>query len=268
MVTAEESELLESNRQFFGSASLICATFPGAEVVKMPGLIAAWCNTATPFLNGIFLSRPVADEADLETRANALAEYLSRKDKPPLFFACREWIPESLRDAATAAFARAGLSTSMTLTGMATNEPLPTRGSAPELEWRRAADRETRNQLADINAAAYGAPTEDMREALALPEIWTEEFQGYVAQLDGEAVTTSSVMALNGALHVMCVATLPAYQRRGYAEAAIRHSLAEMSRATGLTRTTLHATEAGKPAYIRMGYRETATFTGYMRDHF
>jgi ribosomal protein S18 acetylase RimI-like enzyme len=74
-------------------------------------------------------------------------------------------------------------------------------------------------------------------------------------------------MPLNGALHVMCVATMPAHQRRGYAEAVMRHSLAQASRATGLTRTTLHATEAGKPAYQRMGYRETATFTGYTREH-
>jgi hypothetical protein len=64
---------------------------------------------------------------------------------------------------------------------------------------------------------------------------------------------------------VMCVATLPAYQRRGYADAAIRFSLGEMSRRTGITRTTLHATEAGRPTYLRMGYHDTAVFTGYMR---
>ena len=264
-MTTEESELLESNRQFIGSASLICATFPGAEVVKLPGLIAAWCNTATPFLNGIFLSGPVTDEADLEARAAALREYLRAKQKPPLFFACREWIPESLRDAAGVAFGSTGLSASMTLTGMAADELSP-RGGACGLEWRQLGDEETRNQLADINAAAYGISTESMREALALPEIWTAEFAGYVGRRDGEAITTAGVMALHGALHVMCVATLPGHQRHGCADAVIRHSLSEMSRATGLTRTTLHATEAGRPAYLRMGYHDTATFIGYTRS--
>lgn len=268
MTTTEESELLESNRQFIGSASLICATFPGAEVVEMPRLISAWCNTATPFLNAIFLSGPIEDETDLEARAAALRDYLRHKEKPPLFFACREWIPESLRGAAGSAFARAGLSASMTLTGMVADELSPARnGSASSAEWRRVTNEETRNQVADINAAAYGISIESMREALAIPQIWTERFDGYVGISDGEAITTAAVMSLNNALHVMCVATLPAHQRRGYAEAVIRHSLAEMSRATGLTRTTLHATEAGKPTYLRMGYRETATFTGYTRDH-
>jgi ribosomal protein S18 acetylase RimI-like enzyme len=259
------AEVLESNRQLIGSALLICETFPGAEVVEMPGLIAAWCNTETPFLNSVVLSEPLTDEADLERRAATLTEYLRSKEKPPLFFVCREWVPESLRDAADAAFERAGVKASMTLTGMATDEFRPLQEGEIGLEWTPIADQKTRNHLADINAAAYGISKESMREALALPEIWTEKFDGCVGFLAGKAIATAAVMDLNGALHVMCVATLPGHQRRGYGRAAVRRSLAEMSRATGLTRTTLHATEAGRPVYLGMGYRETATFTGHMR---
>jgi GNAT superfamily N-acetyltransferase len=259
------ADVEESNRQLIGSAGLICETFPGAEVVEMPGLIAAWCNTQSPFLNSIQLTTPVRDEKDLEERATALAEYLRVKEKPPLFVVCREWIPESLRERAEEAFAHAGLKGVMTLTGMATDEFALSRGEETGVEWRKISTQETRNQLADINAAAYGSSIESMREALALPEIWTEKFDGLVGYLAGEAIATAAVMDLHGALHVMCVATLPGHQRRGYGGAAVRRSLAVMSRATGLTRTTLHATEAGRPVYLRMGYRETATFTGYMR---
>lgn len=56
---ATATEVLESNRQLIGSALLLCETFPGAEVVEMPGLIAGWCNTNTPFLNMIQLITPV-----------------------------------------------------------------------------------------------------------------------------------------------------------------------------------------------------------------
>jgi len=246
---------------------LICETFPGAEVVDMPGLIAAWCNTQSPFLNSIQLATPVADEQDLERRAASLAGYLKGKEKPPLFVACREWMPEALRERAEAAFARAGLKAVMTLTGMAADELAAARGGDSDLEWRKVSDQETRNQLADINAAAYGITGESMREALALPEIWTKKFDGYVGCLAGEAITAAAVMELHGALHVMCVATMPEHRRKGYAEAVVRRSLAAMSEVTGPARTTLHATEAGKPGYLRMGYRETATFTGYMRSN-
>ena len=153
----------------------------------------------------------------------------------------------------------------MTLAGMAADEFAPVREDEIGLEWRPITDQETRNHLADINAAAYGISREFMRQALAVPEIWTKKFDGCVGYLAGKAITTAAAMDLNGALHLMCVATLPGYQRQGYGSAAVRHSLAAMSRATGLTRATLHATEEGRLVYPGMGYRETATFTGYMR---
>ena len=89
---AAVTEVEESNRQLIGSALLICETFPGAEVVGMPGLIAAWCNTETPFLNSVALSEPLTDKEDLERRAPVLAEYLRSKEMPPLFYICREWV--------------------------------------------------------------------------------------------------------------------------------------------------------------------------------
>jgi ribosomal protein S18 acetylase RimI-like enzyme len=265
MIPDKDLELRESNELFIGSASRICANFPGGEVTEMPGLIAAWCNTAIPFLNAIFLSRPVMDGADLERRAAALSEYIKVKEKPPLFLACQEWIPGQLREAAGALFTEAGLSASITITGMATDELLPRR-IAPGLEYRRVGDKETRHQLADINAAVYGFSIEAGREALAATEIWSNDFAGYVGCLEGRAVTAAATMAIQGSLHVMCVATLPECQRRGYAEAAMRYSLEDVSRSTGLTRTTLHATDAGRPVYQSMGYHQTANFIGYTRQ--
>jgi GNAT superfamily N-acetyltransferase len=262
----KESELLEANRQFIGSAALLCGTFPRGELVEMPGLIAAWCDCPIPFLNTIFLTSPVQDLADLETRATALGDYLRGKRQPPLLLVCREWMPESLWAAADDAFGRAGVSFAITLTGMATDALSPAVHSAT-LQWRNVEDQETRNHVSDINAAAYGIPVEPMRAALALPDVWTEDFAGHVGLTGNEAVATAAVMKLNGALHVMCVATMPGHQKHGYAEAVMRYSLEQAARTTGLSRTTLHATEAGKPVYLRMGYHETATFTGYMRPH-
>jgi predicted acetyltransferase len=60
------------------------------------------------------------------------------------------------------------------------------------------------------------------------------------------------------------VATQPDAQCYGYAEAVMRHSLAEASKATGLQRSILHATDSGRSIYLRMGYRDTARFTGYV----
>jgi ribosomal protein S18 acetylase RimI-like enzyme len=205
------------------------------------------------------------DGADLERRVTALSEYIGFKEKPPLLVVCQEWIPGHLRGAAGTLFAEAGLSASIAITGMAAGKLLPRRRDEPRLEYRRVGDKETRYQLADINAAAYGFSIEAGREALAAPGIWNDGLAGYVGYIEGRAVVAAASMEIQGSLHVMCVATLPQCQRRGYAEAAMRYSLEDASRATGLTGTTLHATEAGRPVYQRMGYHEAAAFIAYTR---
>ncbi len=43
----------------------------------------------------------------------------------------------------------------------------------------------------------------------------------------------------------------------------MRKALYEGARATGLTRSTLHATLAGAPVYERIGYRKVATIGFY-----
>jgi predicted GNAT family acetyltransferase len=59
------------------------------------------------------------------------------------------------------------------------------------------------------------------------------------------------------------VATAPEAQLKGYGEATTRKALFEGAKATGLTRTALHATMAGAPVYQRIGYRKVATMRFY-----
>ncbi len=47
----------------------------------------------------------------------------------------------------------------------------------------------------------------------------------------------------------------------------MRVSLNGASSATGLTRGVLHATDAGKPIYARMGFRPVATYTLFGQAH-
>src|SRR5689334_15238317 len=49
-------EICEANQQFIASSRRYCRDFDGAEVMDLPGLIAAWRNTPVPISNAIFLS--------------------------------------------------------------------------------------------------------------------------------------------------------------------------------------------------------------------
>ena len=67
----------------------------------------------------------------------------------------------------------------------------------------------------------------------------------------------------DGQLYLALVATRPDSQRKGFGEATVRHALQAAYEATGLTRTTLHATDAGYPMYQRVGYHRTTKFKTY-----
>jgi predicted acetyltransferase len=67
---------------------------------------------------------------------------------------------------------------------------------------------------------------------------------------------------LHGVLYVGFVATALVHRRRGLAELVMRRSLEDATRATGITRTVLHATADGYPVYRRMGYRPVDEFSG------
>jgi predicted N-acetyltransferase YhbS len=85
----------------------------------------------------------------------------------------------------------------------------------------------------------------------------------YIGLENGVPVSTAATVETNGCLFLALVATAPEAQRKGYGEATVRKALFEGAKATGLTRTVLHATMAGAPVYERIGYRKVATIRLY-----
>ena len=96
---------------------------------------------------------------------------------------------------------------------------------------------------------------------------WRDQFP-VVALASGSPASCAAVMMVDGHRYVVLVATEPAQQRRGYAEAAMRRALADAAAVHGEKPTALHATEAGKPVYERMGYRTIANHTIFMEKRF
>ena len=84
----------------------------------------------------------------------------------------------------------------------------------------------------------------------------------------GTVSVRGAVLMVDGYRYVAMVATLPDFQRRGYAEAVMRHALDRASERFGNQPTVLHATEAGRPIYERMGYATIASHTAYLEKRF
>ncbi len=128
------------------------------------------------------------------------------------------------------------------------------------METRRIDDEQGRIALADINAAVYNTPSDWLRSAIAGEAVWQSPMYGHVAYVDGEPAWTALAAPVNGVLYVGFVATAVDHRGHGLAELVIRRSLDDATRATGITRTVLHATSDGYPTYVRMGYEPVDEF--------
>lgn len=109
----------------------------------------------------------------------------------------------------------------------------------------------TAAKLGAINDAAYTFGTDDFSRGLrALEDLYI-----YIARADGEAVTCVGAHDHDGDCSVTFVATLPPARGRGLAKRLLLYALHD-ARERGCTTTSLQATKAGYPMYLRLGYRD------------
>ena len=85
---------------------------------------------------------------------------------------------------------------------------------------------------------------------------------------DGQPASCAAVLDVDGYRYVALVATHPTQQRRGFAEAAMRHALDAAASAHGERPTVLHATDAGRPLYARMGYEAISSHLCFIEKRF
>jgi GNAT superfamily N-acetyltransferase len=256
------TDLAEANSQLEKAWRRFSRSFPGRDLGQLPGLTLAWGNVPYFAYNAIMLAEPVVSREDLEERGARAADYIHNQRRMGILIICDDWIP----DGAGESLRRFGFEPGWKMTGMVADRLLEPVREFPPLEIRRVSDAKTLVDLYDINSAGYALDRELARASTGPVDDWEEGAFGYVAYLGDEPVASAATFALDGRLYVGMVATMPHAQRRGYAEAVMRHSLEHASTATGLRRTVLHASDEGLSIYLRMGYRATAHFMVYTRQ--
>ncbi len=259
MLTSITMDLVvEANSQLIAAWRVFCKSFPKRDLGDLPGLKLAWGEVPYFGYNAIVLSEPAASQEELDQRSARAIEYMRAQRFSGIFIVCNDWLPAGARFPD-------GLRVAWKMTGMVTDQLLPPVRSFPKLDIRRASDQQTLIDLHDVNSAGYGIDPELARASIGPVEDWEQNAFGYVGYQDGKPVSCAATLVVDSRLYVAFVATMPNAQRRGYAEAVMRHSLNEAAKASGLQRTILHASDEGFPIYYRMGYRPTSKFTVYMR---
>ncbi|MEU0893175.1 GNAT family N-acetyltransferase [Streptomyces massasporeus] len=236
---------------------------PRADVRDLPGIAVRWADCRFAFWNCLTLTDVGADAGLLKQRLNEAAGIMRSKSRPGFLWVFEDLLDDAARAVLGEVAEEAGLDHAFPGTGMAGDLlPIP-EPAHPELTFVRVIDDELLTAYADINARAYGFPSEDGRDGLAGSALWKSGVFAYLGLRDGVPVTCAATVEADGRLFVVLVATDPAWERRGYGEAVTRKALYEGGRATGLTRATLHATAAGAPVYPRIGFRPNSPIGFY-----
>ncbi|MGZ3143820.1 GNAT family N-acetyltransferase [Lentzea chajnantorensis] len=250
------ADSIESVRQLTaGWRPVVLDRDPAADVRDLPGVAVRWADSRFPFWNAVTLTEPGLAAGLLDQRLHTAAEVMRSKQRPGFLWLFEDLLDDGARAALLPAAQRAGLEHAFPGTGMAADLPSIPEPVHPELTFARVRTDDQLLTYADINSAAYGFAPEDGRDGLAGSALWKNDVHAYLALNDGVAVACAACVEVEGRLFVVLVATLPGWQRRGYGEAVTRKALYEGARATGITRATLHATEAGAPVYPRIGFR-------------
>jgi GNAT superfamily N-acetyltransferase len=163
--------------------------------------------------------------------------------------------------------AASGLAPLMPLTGMIAGR-VGRSAQLPEgLQLKVPDDDAGCESILDINTAAYGVSLDAAKPQVGRAAFW----EGKVPVLGvagGRPVASTAVFPVDGYRYVALVATQPGEQRKGYADAVMRHALEESAKRYGDWPTVLHATDAGRPIYERMGYARLALHTAYIEERF
>ncbi len=254
---------LESVRQLEDTWRAFVLDHGPGDVRDLPGIAIRWADSAFPFWNAItFTDRGAGVDLLDERLAHAVA-VMRRKSRPGFLWLFEDLLDPQCRAGLAAAIERAGLSLALSGFGMAGDIlPIP-EPAHPELEFARVTTDEALQAYADLNSRAYGMPLAAGRDGLGGSALWKTGMYSYLGLERGVPVAAAATIRTGDCLFLALVATAPEARRQGYGEAVTRKALFEGAKATGLTRTTLHATMAGAPVYERIGYRKTATIGFY-----
>lgn len=260
------ADSVESMEQFCG----VWRTFAlnrrqDADVRDLPGLAVRWADRPFMIGNAVALTESGVDLGLLEKRLAQAVDIMRAKPYPGLLAVFDDLLDGDARDGLESAAVQAGLKRGGALVGMAGDVlaglPEP---AHPDLTFARVRTEEQLRAFGDLNARANGLSQQDAREGWS-GRAWTEAHT-YLGLLDGVPVSCAAALEEAGRLYLVCVAT-PDLRRRGYGEALSRKALYEGAQATGLTRATLHATDAGMPIYARIGFTANSPVSLYALVH-
>jgi GNAT superfamily N-acetyltransferase len=251
--------------QFSRSWRQFAAASPGSLVENGNGVEYVFCGLPIPFFNIAFVTEAGLTAEALANSARTASERASGTGMPWMLLVTAERLAPGVD--ASAVLDGVGFAPVIPLTGMVAERVTPAARVPSGLDLEVPVDDTACGAMIDVNSRAYGMDLDACKSLYGTHAFWARHVPA-LGRVDGTPVTCAAVLIVDGYRYVALVATDPPYQRRGFSDAAMRHALEVAASRHGDLPTFLHATEAGRPLYARMGYTPVSTHTGFMDKRF
>jgi GNAT superfamily N-acetyltransferase len=250
-----------SLRQFREAWLLMCRGCAGRVIASGDGIDYIFSGLPVAFFNIALVAGEGVSGDALKAGGDAAMAWAAGRQLPWLFMVTHEQLETGVE--ATSVLDGCGLGPALPMTGMFAQQ-VGSAATCPEgLQLTVPQDDAGCAAVVDLNSAAYGLDLSPTKSVLGARAFWADHVP-VVGLVDGAPASSAAVLVVDGYRYVALVATDPAHQRRGYADATMRHALQVAARGHGELPTVLHATDAGRPIYERMGYTPISTHTLYM----
>ena len=250
--------------QMEGAWRLMCAGAPTPIVAAAEGIQYVFSGLPVSFFNLALLTGSGLSAETLSARGREACTWAAAQSVPWMLVVTHERLESGVDAAAT--LDACGLTAVMPMTGMLAHS-VAAAATVPGLQLTVPQDDSGCAAIVDVNALAYGMDLEASKVAIGSRTFWKDHFP-VLGVTGGKPVSCASVMMVDGLRYVALVATEPSQQRRGFADAAMRRALENAAKTHGERPTVLHASEAGRPVYERMGYASISTHTLLMEKRF
>ncbi len=235
------------------------------ELRHEPGLrlITSWVTHAVfniALLDGPAPDPPGNGPGELERRIERAAVHYRAHGRAWSFWICEHLLGPRVQRRLYRIFDACGMSCIAEPPGMEIDELPPQKRPLPAIEVRRAAEAQVRQDFADIVGQCFYIPAQLAHEVYDDPGPWGAPLEIFVGYSGGRAVTCAAFIEAAGAIGIYSVGTLPGWRGQGFAEAIMRHGVAEFRRRGAAGPLVLQSSPAGMELYRRLGFRRTTRY--------
>lgn len=241
-----------------------CVT-DGGEARQYPGIALASTGMNCAVFNSVMLTDATRC-ADLRQMAELANVHFNERKLGWTFWLCEDLLEEANRDHVRSVFRTMGMLNIAHAPGMYAERLHPPSRALNGITVRKVEDHATRLDFAHLSSIIFALPFNTAKEVYCVPALWTGPMTGWVGYHSGIPVSMVSVVIAAGAAGVYSLGTVPEYQHRGFAEAILRHALADAQAETGSEATVLQSTRQGFNLYLRLGYRVVTQFAVYLHE--